>query len=291
VVLKLSHAATYPGSRRFASVIIGLAPPGWRRRVKEIQVKRFAFFAVVLAAGAAACAQSAPQEKPAEERQTAYVRRVSIGATGSLPAIMLLRGGEVETSTVSPPLSTKFETNPTEHYTGGGGALQFALFEQWTVNLNFIKRTAEYYSARTFLSGVDNPKTIRDERLSSGVTETTKARYFDFPLLIRRYNIGRHEYGHRWFVQGGPSLRYVSKIRTNSEITDTSGKKTTDTTPAPHKKSIVGITAGLGGQLIDPVGVRIIPEVRFTRWFGKTFNSPPTVSRCNQLEFLITIGF
>jgi len=31
--------------------------------------------------------------------------------------------------------------------------------------------------------------------------------------------------------------------------------------------------------------------VRYTRWFGATFDSPPTRSRRDQVEFIISISF
>jgi hypothetical protein len=61
--------------------------------------------------------------------------------------------------------------------------------------------------------------------------------------------------------------------------------------PTPHKNSILGVTAGAGGQLIDPVGVRVIPEVRYTRWFGATFDSLGLRSRRDQVEIVISIYF
>ena len=268
-------------------------------------MKRLGLFAVFFAVACLLWAQEKPvqvppaqsppaQTKPSAEAESepVYVRRISLGLTGSVPALMLLRGGLVENATTTPPLATKFETNPKEHFTGGGATLQLALFERYSVNINGIYRTAEYESFKTFWAGVDNPNTVVDERTQTGITETTKARYFDFPVLARRYNIGRHEYGHRWFVQAGPSLRHVSKIRTNRTLSDAKGEQTTESSPvAGHRKNILGVTAGFGGQLIDPVGVRVIPEVRYTRWFGATFDSPPTRSRRDQVEFIISISF
>jgi hypothetical protein len=109
--------------------------------------------------------------------------------------------------------------------------------------------------------------------------------------MLRRFNKGRHDYKHRWFVQTGPSLRYVSRIRTKNTYVDAKGNQTYDGVLPSYKKAIVGATAGIGGVLIDPVGVRITPEVRYTRWLGATFDAPPTRSRRDQVEFLITIGF
>jgi len=247
--------------------------------------------APVPAAGARS-AQAAPAEEEEPEREPVYVRLFSVGLTGSAHALMLLRGGRLENETANPPLFTKFETNTKKHYTAGGITMQLAVLERWTLAVSGLARTAEYESFKTFLAGIDNPKTVVDERVSTGITEKTKARYLDFPVLLRRYNIGRHEYGHRWFIQGGPSLRYVGKIRTERELSDKDGKKTTETHPvAGHRKSLLGVTAGFGGQFIDPVGLRVIPEVRYTRWFGATFDSPPTRSRRDQLEFMISFSF
>ena len=253
-------------------------------------VKHVGLFAALLALACPLWAQDAPQEEEYEV-QTAYVRRLSVGVTGTAIALMLLRGGVEEFQSLDPVLYSKYETNPKEHYVGGGLNLQLALFDRWTLNGNWLYKTAEYESFKTFLAGVDDPKTVRDERVSSGETEVTKARYFDFPVLLRRYNIGRFEYGNRWFIEGGPSLRYVSKIRTKRELNPAEGDNTTDYTPAGHRKSLLGVTAGFGGQFIDPVGVRLIPEVRYTRWLGATFDAPPTRSRRDQLEFLISISF
>ncbi len=254
-------------------------------------MKRAGVFVALLAVACSALAQDPPEEKDYETTPT-YVRRFSAGLTGTAIALMLLRGGTNETLSVSPPLYSKFNTHPKKRYVGGGLTMQLALTDRVAVNANWLYRTAEYESSRTFLSGIDDPKTVRDERVSTGEMEVTKARYFDFPILLRRYNIGRHEYGHRWFVQFGPSLRYVSKIRSNRELTAADQSKTKTSSPvAGHRKSLPGFTAGFGGQLIDPVGVRIMPEVRYTRWFGATFDSPPTRSRRDQVEFMISIGF
>ena len=87
------------------------------------------FFAIVCSLWAqeqpaqAPPAQGSPaQAEPADEdteTSLVYVRRLSLGLTGSVPA-MLLRGGLIENETSTPPLYTKFETNPKEHFRGEG---------------------------------------------------------------------------------------------------------------------------------------------------------------------------
>jgi hypothetical protein len=233
----------------------------------------------------------APEEEEAAAEEPVYVRRISIGITGGGNPWYLIGGEKVTTSTTTPPLETTVETNPKDHYVFGGGLLNLAVLETWAVNLGLLYRTAEFESTQTLLAGVDNPNTIRDERTTTTIKDATKARLFDFPFLIRRYNIGRHEYGHRWFLEAGPSLRHVSKIRTTRDFNYPDGTAVQESSPTPHKKNLLGVTAGFGGQFIDPIGVRVIPEIRYTKWFGGTFDTLGLHSRRHQLDIMISFSF
>ena len=237
-----------------------------------------------------AAAQNAPAEEEWVE-EAAYVRRISVGLSGGGNPWYLIGGEKVNSVTTTPPLDTTVETTPKDHYVFGGALLQFAVLENWAVNLGALYRTAEFDSTKTILAGTDNPNTIKDERTTTTVIDRTKGRYLDFPVLIRRYNIGRHEYGHRWFLEAGPSLRYVSKIRTKREFTYSDGTTAEESTPTPHKKNLLGATVGVGGQFIDPIGVRVIPEIRYTYWKGGTFSSQGLNSRRHQLDILVSFSF
>jgi hypothetical protein len=59
----------------------------------------------------------------------------------------------------------------------------------------------------------------------------------------------------------------------------------------PYKRTVLGVTAGFGGQFIDPLGVRVIPEVRYTRWLGLNFDVPAMSSRRDQIEFVFSLAF
>ena len=49
--------------------------------------------------------------------------------------------------------------------------------------------------------------------------------------------------------------------------------------------------AAFGAQLIDPLGIRVIPEVRYTRWLNQTWNTGSTLMERNQIEGVITLSF
>jgi hypothetical protein len=270
-------------------------------------VNRSWLIVVLLAVTASLCAQSQPaqappaaapapaaQSTPAEEvvtEEPVYLRRISLGVSAGGNPWYLIGGDKIHFATFNPPLDTTVETNPKDHYVFAGALLQFAMLERWAVNVGGLVRTAEFESTQTLLTGTDNPNTIKDERTTTTIKDATKARFLDFPVLLRRYNIGRHEYGHRWFLEAGPSLRYVSKIRTKRDIALPNGTAETESTPTPYKKNVYGITAGAGGQFIDPIGIRVIPEVRYTYWFGETFNSPGLHTRHHQIDILVSFSF
>ena len=94
------------------------------------------------------------------------------------------------------------------------------------------------------------------------------------------------------FFEAGPNTRTVRKILTRRRTTDPEGNISYDTSlQPPYKRTITGVTVGFGAQLIDPVGLRVIPEVRYTRWLGLNFDVPATHSRRDQIEFVFSLAF
>jgi len=192
----------------------------------------------------------------------------------------------------SPALEVRSKTIPTSHLVGGGFTVQLAILRKLALCASVFYRKVEYQDATVLLAGVDNPKTETDERRGTNLTDKTRARYWDIPILVRYYNLGRHEEGNRWFFELGPALRYVRGIRSTLGTQPPGGEVTTvETSVTPSKRELRGATAGFGVQLIDPVGVRVVPEVRYTRWFGNVFANRATQARRDQLEALISLAF
>ena len=48
---------------------------------------------------------------------------------------------------------------------------------------------------------------------------------------------------------------------------------------------------GIGGQFIDPIGIRLVPEVRYTRWFAEPFNKFTTATKRYQIEIGLSLTF
>jgi hypothetical protein len=199
---------------------------------------------------------------------------------------------EATTTTTSPAVETRSHTVPKSYLIGGGITLQLAVLERIALCTNLFYRKVEYEETTNIFVGVDNPNTTADERQGTNLSDKTRAHYWDIPILVRIYNLRRHEEGNRWFFEVGPSLRYargIGSVRTRQppggQVTPVEGNVT------PASRELLGATAGFGLQLIDPVGVRVVPEVRYTRWFGQIFSNRTTQTARNQLEVGISLTF
>jgi hypothetical protein len=243
-----------------------------------------------LAAAVTVLHAQAPE--PVDLERRAYVRRISAGASLTVPVFNLIKPGSADFSRATPPLIATRDSTSKYHWGGGGVMLQIAILEKLAVNMNAFYRKAEYTYTEIDVAGVDNPNTPLDDRIITTIDGWTRIRYLDIPVLARYYNKGRHRKGNRWFFEAGPNTRTVRKVLTTLTTTDMALNVSKATSPLPpYKRTALGVTAGFGGQFIDPVGLRVIPEVRYTRWFGLNFDVPATHSRRDQIEFVFSLAF
>lgn len=239
-------------------------------------------------------APPAERQAPAqEEREPVWVRRFSAGVTLGVLARAPLPEGDLQTVTAVPAVESVYSTRSTSPRAGYGITAQLALTERFAVATNVLVRRVNYLFNTDIHTGVDNPNTIVDDRRYHAEKEDTRARYIDVPLLVRYYFKDRHDPGPRVFVQGGGVLRKVSRIRSSLETTDGANDPVCcNTTPVrPANQSVRGLVVGFGVQANDPVGVRLVPEVRYTRWTADTFNNITTSSQRHQIEIIFSFTF
>ncbi|MFB3779661.1 MAG: hypothetical protein ACE141_18730 [Bryobacteraceae bacterium] len=240
---------------------------------------------------------SAPKPKPEPEEQVAkedvYVRRFSGAITLSVLGLPLVPKNDISVQTTSPTVDALYSTGSKLRRVGYGGSVQVAVTERFAVSGGGFMRWISYGMTSDILEGTDNPNTIEDERKSTIKNEDTRARLYDFPVTIRYYGKDRHDPGPRFFVEGGGVLRRVARIRTSIDTTINAGDKVCcNTTPiTPHRRDVRGVVAGFGVQVTDPIGIRVVPQFRYTHWMGDIFNSYSTVTRRHQIEAMISLGF
>lgn len=230
-----------------------------------------------------ASGQNAIIEPPAE-------RRISVGGRLSILNSAAISEGSLVRATSSPAYRTELTTSWTTGRMGGGPAVHLRLNRRLGVSVDLLHRGIGYQQEVSTTSGTDDTSTTVDERLTT-TSESTSADYWELPVMARIY-YGRRSRGN-WsrFFGAGFSLRQISDIRTTRETT-IAGESCCDETPASpaHKRSF-GLIAGAGVQVMDEIGLKITPEIRYTHWLRHSFDSPPTRSNRNQVEVLIGITF
>jgi len=237
--------------------------------------------------------QNPPQEAELLKPR-AYVRRVSAGATLSVRFLRAFPERTTNTFVSFPKaIDSLYSTTEAAQRIGYGITTQLLITDQFAVNASLLMRRPGYIREIDVIEGVDNPNTPEDDRKHIIRHEDTRARFYELPVVVRYYTKDRYRRGARFFLEGGAALRKVSNIRTSIYEQVGSGDKTCcDTTPASYaQRTIRGFVGGMGVQLIDELGLRIVPEVRYTYWTGRTFDALSVVTQRNQIEAMISITF
>jgi hypothetical protein len=229
---------------------------------------------------------SSAQTPPPKERKQSVgfrVRALPIGA------MSVLGDDGAMTTTFTPVYDWHFRTTSRSPALSVGPALEFALGRRVTLSAELLFHRLRYDKVTSIFAGADDPNTGHDERARTTLTERTKARLWDVPVMLH-YSLASAGRWSRFYVAGGAALRTVSKIRTTTETVNALAEKSTDTiASAPVNRNVYGAVIGVGFRFIDDFNVKSTPEVRFTRWSGRTFDLDTTRSPVNQLE--IGIGF
>lgn len=237
---------------------------------------------------------STPAPKRAKYKEESYVRRFSIGITGSIMGLSPIRKNSDDVTTnvnTATTLEVAHNTTGKSQRFGYGLTGQVAVSDHFAINVAAIIRKAGYTLDTTQTTTTTKGLSITSSTISSH--EDTRARFYDFPITVRYYNKNRHDPGPRVFVEAGGAIRKVSHIATATTNTAADGTLTCCTTnPNPTAHSTAkGVVGGFGVFLIDPVGVRVIPEIRYTRWMNDIFNAYTTRMQRNQVEAIISFSF
>jgi hypothetical protein len=248
---------------------------------------------------------SADQNKPpasststssssADQNKGNFVRRFSAGVTLSVLGFSLIGGGSSSVNTSS-TVVTQYNTKGASGRIGYGITAQAAITDHFAISAGaFLHRIGyQFTTTVTTTTNVLQGSIVIPVTSTTSSHEDTRARLLDIPVLLRYYGKSRHTPGTRWFVEGGGAWRDVRNIKTSVDTADVNGVVSCCTfTPAqPAHRNARGIVGGTGLQLIDPLGIRVIPEFRYTRWVTDTFSNLTTSTQRNQLEASLTLSF
>jgi hypothetical protein len=221
-------------------------------------------------------------------------RRFTGGLTLSVLGLSLVPGKTTTVNNTS-EISTQYQTSGASSRIGYGLTVQARITEHFYVDLSGLLRRIGYQMTTTvattttgILNGSTYPITTTTE-----THEDTHARLIDIPLVLRYYGTGKRPRSPRWFLEAGGSWRLANDIRTSTDTTDASGVNTccTFTPTVPDHRSGIGMVAGAGIQLMDEFGIKVTPEVRYTRWIDQVFDNLSTHTQRNQVEADISLTF
>lgn len=242
-----------------------------------IRFTLFLLFATALAAqNEPAASAPAPKRPRLDDDEKPGVRRFSAGGVLTFSGFRLLESKSVTAG------NGTYTTEPGGPRAAGGGLIQFGFRERFAVAGQVLLRRATFETNSTFTSGA-----------IASSQDFSAADFWETPFTLRRYSRPHSEAGARWFWEGGPVLRFTRNIRSSLLTTDTASKTVCcDERPitAQHSAAI-GLTVGAGYQLVDQFGLRLVPQLRYTRWLQPAFDQSSIVTRSNQIEAGFAITF
>ena len=232
------------------------------------------------------------QTKTEQNDPEPFLKRFWVGMRG---------GGMINSSTVGQNIeeSTTATNPPQSHFRDGssesshfvfGPTVGFNLSERWTISADILYRRAGYDSSDVLKTQPDDDG---DTDFLYGTYERTRIDYWDVPILVRYYATppGGDSIS-RPYITGGPAFRRAVNLKTFNETVDDDGYRDTSNIAAtPAHSTVAGAAFGAGLHLSGDSPVQADFEVRATRWFERTFDSPLIRSNLNQIECLMSITF
>lgn len=173
-----------------------------------------------------------------------------------------------------------------------GPVFEMRLTKHLSVGAELGFHHAAYKQVTQIRSGKKDPNAGTDNRLVTTITENTKATYWDVPVLLRYRGLIDKRIVRHVYPLAGITYRRVGNIKTSNETVNAdSSTDYNEKAAGVAKTNQIGFTAGIGYRFVDELGIKILPEIRFTRWTGHTFNGLSYNSSANQAQAGIGITF
>src|SRR5215471_13790599 len=138
-----------------------------------------------------------------------------------LRSLSVMANGRSMTTTTANNIVYDWSFNTTSHSPiyGIGPAFEFQLSSRTTLTAEVLFDRLAYTRVSDTIYGSDDPTTGNDERSRITITENTKARLWDVPLIVHHSPFHREGVLSHLFLAGGVTDRIVTTIRTTNNIT------------------------------------------------------------------------
>lgn len=233
-------------------------------------------------------AQDTKDTPAAEPKPKKDQHLVTVGLGARFIVAGTLKGSSTS-KTVDDPSSTI-------NYNGGatamkylyGAILEFRLSRHFSVVTEGMYHKVSYKETDTTTYNAPIPRGV----ILNVAAEDTKARVFEFPVLLKFRNITSSGALSHVFLTGGAAFRMVSNIKTTSTLTySDSSTKTSTAAAAPNKRTAIGYAAGAGMRFTDELGIKVTPEARYTHWMDSNFKLPGINFPRDQVEVGVSFSF
>jgi len=231
--------------------------------------------------------QTPPLPRPAQQIKT---KRFTFGVRGRLMPVKSLSvmGNHTLLDTITLPAPAhdyNYETSTHSPKWGAGISLDYEISPQWIVTVDALFNKMRYTKHTAIMSGSDDPNTAQDDRSHIFIDEDTRARFYEFPVLV-------HHRLSKLYVAGGAAFRTATNISSFSTIKNPDASTTTNrAVMRPSHRNVVGAVIGVGARIFDDFHLNWTPEIRFTRWASSTYGTTSSISPKNQLEFGLGFTF
>lgn len=157
---------------------------------------------------------------------------------------------------------------------------------------DFYLTHAKFTLTTQVRSGLPSPNAGVDDRPLTTYAESSNADYWVFPMLARYGGVRSHGFLSHLYVAAGGEYRHVGRVRTGTDIYYPDGTTGyTEIAALPTNSNQIGGVIGLGLRMLDDLGIKVSPEIRFIRWTNSTFEGPGYHSQMNQAEGGIGFSF
>lgn len=218
---------------------------------------------------------------PAPEETPKGIHRFSFGfRVAGYPFNPMHNKTENFTTTQTVPATYSISTVNNYLKVGFGPSVEFALSRRFTLVGELFYHRLDYTETTLITQGTAN----------IGITENTRTTFWDAPFLVRFHSLRDEGLLAHIYFDAGAAYRDATGIKSNIVTNNADGSTTVSNTAIrPAAKNLAGAVVGSGLRFVDDFGIKVEPELRYTRWFGRTFDSDSTRSSPNQIE--VDVGF
>ncbi len=220
---------------------------------------------------------------PVPEEAATGIKRWSFGfRVAGYPFNPLHNVSQTVYSTVDSLLATStISTSNNYLQVGFGPAVEFAATRHFTLVGELFYHRLTYTQTTQITLGA----------LSEGITENTGVNFWDLPVLVRYRGLREDGFLSHLYFDLGPAMRYGANIKSHYVVNYPNGTSSTSDVPQSANKFIGGAVVGAGMRFVDDFGIKVEPELRYTRWLGRTFDAESTRSSENTIEVDIAFTF